>query len=216
MPPQPQPMSSTRIPGASSSLPAICGLLLCLRLFQRVVGGLEVGAGILLVVVEEQVVELARQVVVMRHVLLRLADRIVLRHRAQPVPQPQHRLLQPERILVPQALHAEPEKAAQVVVLDGQGAVHIGLADREIGLGQDPRQHRRIAERHPDRRHRRIPSRDPPPRGQRHLDPPAAEHVLEHPVEHSFKHGSPRRSCTERPGPIPGCRRRVCISPFLM
>ena len=49
-----------------------------LRVFQRAVIGLEIGAGILPVAVEEEVVELARQIVMVGDVVLGLADRIVL------------------------------------------------------------------------------------------------------------------------------------------
>src|SRR6202000_2613896 len=43
-----------------------------------VVGAEKIGAGILPIVVEEEVVKLVRQIVVMRHVLSRADDRVVL------------------------------------------------------------------------------------------------------------------------------------------
>src|SRR3546814_7738863 len=53
-------------------------LLVRLRLIQALLAAAEVGAGILAVGVEEEVVELAGKVVVVGDVLLRLADRIIL------------------------------------------------------------------------------------------------------------------------------------------
>ncbi len=49
-----------------------------LRVLERGIGCLEIGAGILPVAVEEQVIERARQIVVMGDIGFRLADRIVL------------------------------------------------------------------------------------------------------------------------------------------
>ena len=60
MPPQPEPMSRTFWPGCSSSLAAMWLLLVELGLLQRLVAGPEVGAGILPVAVEEEIVELVR------------------------------------------------------------------------------------------------------------------------------------------------------------
>src|SRR3546814_7835886 len=53
-------------------------LLVRLRLIQALLAAAEVGAGILAVGVEEEVLELAGKVVVVGDVLLRLADRIIL------------------------------------------------------------------------------------------------------------------------------------------
>ena len=49
-----------------------------LRIFQRAVVGLEIGAGILPVAVEEEIVERAREIVVVGDVVLGLADGVVL------------------------------------------------------------------------------------------------------------------------------------------
>ena len=57
-------MSSTLWPGFMRSLAAMWRFLASLRLFERHVGPLEIGAGILHVLVEEEPVELAGEIVV--------------------------------------------------------------------------------------------------------------------------------------------------------
>ena len=63
-------MSSTFWPGFDAQLGGDMALLGELRLLERHVGPLEIGAGILHVLVEEEPVELARQVVVVLDVAL--------------------------------------------------------------------------------------------------------------------------------------------------
>src|SRR3546814_11341120 len=62
-------------------------LLVRLRLIQALLAAAEVGAGILAVGVEEEVVELAGKVVVVGDALLRLAVRIILLQAADVAPQ---------------------------------------------------------------------------------------------------------------------------------
>ena len=97
----------------------------------------EIGAGILPVAVQEEVVQLVRQIVVVRDVGLRPRDRIVL------MEAPQQRLAEapgaPERMLEgdPAADRADVHEVVERALLDRQRAVHIGLADMEIGVERE-------------------------------------------------------------------------------
>jgi len=81
-------------------------LLLLLGDFETVVAGVEIGAGILPVVVQELAVEGVRQIIVMGHVALGMADRIVLLQIAQGALQAGedavYRVLSKNRMLRPQ------------------------------------------------------------------------------------------------------------------
>ena len=95
---------------------------------------LEVGAGILAVAVEEEVVELVLEVVVVGDVALRLADRIVLLDRPDPalhgVGPAHHR----RRFECGDVAAQEIEQVVDVAAaFDGQRAVHVGLAQRQAG-----------------------------------------------------------------------------------
>ena len=106
-------------------------LLVELGLLQRLLAGLEVGAGILPVTVEEEIVELAVEVVVMGDVALGPPDRIVLLEEAQPALQgirPLHRRRRFERRHV---AADQIEQVVDVAVLDGELAVHVGFAQRQ-------------------------------------------------------------------------------------
>ena len=113
-------------------------LLVELGLLERLVAVLEVGAGILPVAVEEEIVELAVEVVVVRHVALRLADRIVLFDPAdRPLPEigpADERRGVDRRHVAAQ----EIEQVVDVAVLDRQLAVHVGFAEGEAGMKNQP------------------------------------------------------------------------------
>ncbi len=107
-------------------------LLVDLGLLERLIAGLEIGAGILAVAVEEEVVELVVEVVVMRDVALRPADRIVLLedpHQALPAVGPAY-----ERRAF-QCGHVAAQQIKQVVdvaaAFDGEQALHVGFAKRQ-------------------------------------------------------------------------------------
>ena len=68
--------------------------LVALGLLQRVAVAQEVGAGVLQALVQEQPVEIVAEVVVVRDVLLRPADRVGLLEAAQAPRNPPQRLLQ--------------------------------------------------------------------------------------------------------------------------
>ena len=78
MSPQPLPMSRIFRPGFRLSLEAISRSLFCCACSRRLVVVEEVGARILHALVEEELVEVVAEVVVVRDVLLRLADRVGL------------------------------------------------------------------------------------------------------------------------------------------
>ena len=67
------------MPGFSASLAAICAFLSSLRLFERLVVGIEeIGAAILAVGIEEEIVEVVADIVVMLDVLARHARAVEL------------------------------------------------------------------------------------------------------------------------------------------
>ena len=111
-------------------------LLAVLGDLQRVVAAAEIGAGVLPVLVEEEVVEPAAQVVVVRHVLARRAQRVVL------VEVPPHRGQPAGQRAVAWAVHlggVAPHRIEEVVeraFLEDEIAVGIGLAEIEIGIDQ--------------------------------------------------------------------------------
>ncbi len=95
---------------------------------------LEIGAGILPVAVEEQVVEVPVEVVMVGGVALGTAGGIVVPDAALNEPQPlaQARQLRPGRIVeIPQQ---NLEEIIDRSLLDEERAVHIGFADGECGV----------------------------------------------------------------------------------
>jgi hypothetical protein len=110
-----------------------------LRHLQRCLGICEVSAGILAVAVEEEVVERAVEVVVMRHVALGTADGVAL---LQPARDPlgAERPREPPGVLHRRHVAAEQvEKIVQAAILDRERAVHVGFADRQSwAQGQPP------------------------------------------------------------------------------
>ena len=122
--------------------------LVLLRLLQALVVVEEVGAGVLHALVEEQLVEVVAEVVVVRDVLLRLADRIGLLE-----------ALQPQRHLAQHLLHrvrgerqAVDGKQRQEIperrVLEAQAAVHVGFAGVELGIEEQLAIERAVGDPH--------------------------------------------------------------------
>ena len=102
-----------------------------LRLLERLVAVLEVGAGVLPVAIEEEVVELVLEIVVVGHVALSPADRIVLLQQPEPALQ---RVGPPHHGRGFECRHVaadEVEQLVDVAVFDGQRAVHVGFAQRQ-------------------------------------------------------------------------------------
>ena len=119
-----------RLAGLQQKLGGDMALLLLLRLLERLLAGPEVGAGILPVAIEEEIVELVVEVVVVRDVALRLANRIVLLEGPhQPLPLVGHA---DDECFIERG-DVTADQVHQVVdvgaVLDGQLAVHVGFAE---------------------------------------------------------------------------------------
>ena len=107
-----------------------------LRGFEVFVAGRKVSAGILPVGIEEKVVEIARQIVVVRHVAPRAIDRVVMPEGGQPaVDQPLGFAEISVIADVPIGFHVNLDEIAQAALFDQQAPVHIGFAppDRTAG-----------------------------------------------------------------------------------
>ena len=118
--------------GLEQQLGGEMALLVELRRLEIVVGPAEIGAGILPVLVEEELVEPLREVIVMGDVLARAMHRIVLLQPAQELAEPG---IEGAQRVDRRALHVPRGEVDEIVdrpaVLDRQRAVHIGLADME-------------------------------------------------------------------------------------
>ena len=130
-----------------------------LRLLQAVVGIGVIGAAILLVGVEEQVVQPRRQVVMVRDILLRSPLHV------DPVEPVLHRAEAPhERGGLQGILPALPGRIAghqldqphDVVAVDGQSPVHVHFARGERGVADDAAGDARIGEADGDVPERRV------------------------------------------------------------
>ena len=97
----------------------------------------EVGAGVLPVAIEEQVVQLAGQIVMVRDVAPRARHRIELARAAQQTMEAAERAL--ERALPDDREVAadEVEKVVERGVLDRQRAVHVRLAGAQFGVERE-------------------------------------------------------------------------------
>ena len=106
-------------------------LLVELRLIEIVVLAMKIGAGILAVAIEEQLIELIRQVIVMRHVAPRSGVRVVLMQAAQqPIGSVQPSRQHPVR----HRLDIELQQIDQIVeaaLFEGQGSVDKSLRQVE-------------------------------------------------------------------------------------
>ncbi len=113
-------------------------LLVELRRLQIVAGIDEIGAGILPVRIEEEVVERARQVVMMRHVAARAVRRIELLKAAEQDVDPagQGRVVGVAVQL--QIFHEDGEDAVEIALVDGQGAAHEGFAEDQARIEEQP------------------------------------------------------------------------------
>src|SRR5262249_50778714 len=105
---------------------------------QRLIAGFEIGAGILAVEIEEKVVELILEIIVMRHIALRPADRVVLldlSNQALPgVGKPNERDVLARR-------HVAAEQVEEIVdasAVNRDRAVHVGFTQRQARTQQQP------------------------------------------------------------------------------
>ena len=106
-------------------------LLVELGLLQCLAGLGEVGTGILAVAVEEEVVELVVEVVVMRDIALRTANRIVLLDQAQDFLEREGPTQQGSGLDGRDVAAEEVEQVVDVAVLHRQVAIHVSFAERE-------------------------------------------------------------------------------------
>ena len=132
-----------------------------LRLVERVLGRLEVGARVHPRLVEEEPVHVVAQVVVLRNVAPRPLHRVgsrVVRHRLRPGPDPVEQA-QPllRRVDGRHVLRQHVEEVGQVVGLELAG--HVALAETDIRVLYDAPKHLEI--KHP---HTRVARRPRPPR----------------------------------------------------
>ena len=113
-------------------------LFLRLRLFQRVIGSDEIPAGILAIFVQKQIIQFARQIIMMRHVCLRFSRGVELFHPSQ------HDL---GRVLRPAPPNLAPtafgigddqrQKSVQIITVDCHRPINIALAQRQISVAHD-------------------------------------------------------------------------------
>ncbi len=138
------------LPGSEVELGGDVALLGRLRLLQSHVRPLEIGAGILQVLIEEPAIEVERQVVVVRNVAP--CGRAGVSGLANLPPPAPHRpgFASGSRPLG--VAGAKIQQVADRAALQDQAAVHIGLADAQIGLGHDPGEGQGIGDPGDDRR----------------------------------------------------------------
>jgi hypothetical protein len=114
-----------------------------LRLFETLSGLLEIGAGVLLVGVEEEPVEPLVEIVVLRDVALR-ADRVVRRRKAaRELTQRDDGAYRQGRALASGVLQGELEEIVNRALLDHEPLIHEELAETQVRIG-DERELRRV------------------------------------------------------------------------
>ena len=135
-------------------------LLELLRLVQPGGRCREIGAAILAVAIEEEIVEPVVEIVMMRDVALRSGGMVAMKAAAallaQPVTQPARAGERGLPLLPAIVCGDERDERADVVAVDGEAPVHIRLARAQRRIGEDPEAGRRIGEADRDRRMRRI------------------------------------------------------------
>ncbi len=106
-----------------------------LGVVERLLGALEIGAAVLPVGVEEQRIEPAVEIVVMRHIAARAPARIELLQTAvQEAQQP----LRPRPVrYVGLLAEADGQHVGDRALLDHESAVHVGFAELEFGIEEN-------------------------------------------------------------------------------
>ena len=130
--------------------------LVLLGLLQRFGVVEEVGAGILHPLVEEELVEVVAEVVVVRHVLLRLADRVRLLEALEAARDAAQHLLQGLVAERKPVQREQREEVAQRRILEAHAPVHVGLAGRKLWIEEQLAVERGVGEPHGDLRARRA------------------------------------------------------------
>ena len=126
-------MSSTRWSGFEQELGGEMALLGELRVVERLVRVLEIGAAVLPVGVEEQRVEPAVEIVMMRDVAPCAPARIELPQAALEIAQQPLRPRPVRRMPSVLAEH-DGEHVSDGALLDDEGAIHVGFAELEFGI----------------------------------------------------------------------------------
>ena len=107
-------------------------LLVALRRLECVVRAFEKSAGILHVPVEEEFVELVSQIVMMRDILPRLADLVVLLEAPQPMRYCPDEALNRVGLQIIAVYGIEVEQVVEAAIFDGQARVHIRLTRGQL------------------------------------------------------------------------------------
>ena len=107
-----------------------------LRILQRAIVGFEIGAGVLPVTVEEQVIERAREVIVVCNVALGLADGIVLVDALQRLAHCISRLRHLRQPVGGRTLHQQRNDVIdRGAARHAEAAVHVEFAEIEVRVG---------------------------------------------------------------------------------
>ncbi len=121
-------------------------LLAQLRRLQALVGIGEVGAGVLAIGVEEQIVQFARQIVVMGDVAAGTAGRVELFEAAEQPADAAEGSLHPALARAGAVAADQVEKIVERAVLDRQRAVHVRFAGAQSRLQQHAPMQRRLVQ----------------------------------------------------------------------
>ncbi len=108
-----------------------------LGIVQRLVGRLEISAGILPVGVEEQRIEPSIEIVMMGDVLLRTVRWVELGEASEQKAQPQEELRAGTGHLKADLRHQQRKHLGDVALLHHHAAFHIGLAEAQFGIEDD-------------------------------------------------------------------------------
>jgi hypothetical protein len=108
-----------------------------LGVVERLIRRLEVAAAVLPVGVEEQGIELAVEIVVMRDVAPRPRPRIELHQAAIEVADEPLRSRPERRLAVPPLPEDDAEHVGNRALLDDEAAVHIGLAEPQLWIKEN-------------------------------------------------------------------------------
>ena len=169
-----------------------------LRLVEALIGRLEIGAGILPVGVEEQRIEAAVEVVVVSDVALRTRARIVLGDasneqapEANDVSRPRH------DDAVGRVLQEKREHGCDVAPLHAQPAVHVELAEGEVGVGNEAQRSAAVGEDQPQWRTAAVANRERRAIPGNHLEAAMTDQPAKHRTQQPA-HGTPSRSMSCR------------------
>ena len=155
-----------------------------LGIVERLAAGLEIGAAVLPVGIEEQRIELTIEIVMMGDVALRPRPRIELLQAAIEIADEPLRLRPQRRRAVAALAEHDGEDVGDRALLDDDAAIHIGFAEPELGIDQDVtlRRPRGKADRH--RRAGPVPEgKSCSPRGRDPKIPRADQLFQRHPKQ---------------------------------